>query len=292
MTNKLITYIFLLSFFNINAQIVKQFYIQITPNEALVNCGKLKVKKNKTKLESFIGKEASNNIKPEAALNIIKDSLILKNPEVSKVVFFIHGFWASLPFAISRTSKSFEENYFKTDSIDKIAFVHIIWDANDVLYKHTLQNLNNSTKTLSEILNNVKLNFTIENSLMCHSMGNRFLFQTLFKEDIKVHFENLLLVAPDLDYRKFEQHSKLFTSIAKTVDVFYNEKDNTLNMSKGINKIERLGRINKSNIAKEINFIDCTAIDDISTFSDSVMKHLYFITSKTVIGQIEKIIIN
>ena len=61
-------------------------------------------------------------------------------------------------------------------------------------------------------------------------------------------------------------------------------------MSKGINKIERLGRLDKSHISDDINFIDCTEIKDINTLSDSVMRHLYFLTSKTVKRQVQEIL--
>ena len=292
LTNRIIVIIVLFFIKSANANIVNQYFIKITPNVPLVNCGKLKIKKVKTELNSFLGKEDSNNIKPEDALKLINDSILLKSPKTSKIVFFVHGFWASLPFAIHRTSKGFKQNYYKDEKETPIIVIHILWDANDVLYKHSIENLNNSTKVFSEIMNKIESSLTFKTSLMCHSMGNRFLYQTLLKEKPKVYFENLLLIAPDLDYRKFEENHELFTSLAETVDVFYNEKDNTLNMSKGINKIERLGRMNKSHIEEKINFIDCTSVSDINTFSDSIMKHLYYITSQTVIAKIEKILIN
>lgn len=282
--------IFILYFTSTNAKTVEQYYIKITPNVPTVDCGKLKITKLKTEQISFVGKDIDSNVEVKKALAILNDSILLKHKADSKIVFFMHGFWASLPYAINRTAKGFKTNYFKKDSLNVVAIIHVLWEANGVLYKHSLENLKNSTSTLSEIFNNLNPNMVFKKSLMSHSMGNRFLYQTLLNEENNVLFENLLLLAPDLDYRKFEENHKLFTSIAKTVDVFYHEKDNTLNMSKGINKVERLGRLNKSEIEKNINFIDCTSIDDINTFSDSIMKHLYFITSKTVISRIEEIL--
>ncbi len=294
LTNKkhLFSIIFLCIFINLNAKTVEQFFIKITPNQNLVNCGKLKIKKAQTKFDFFVQNNKVDIIKPAEALAWINDSILKNNSENTKILFFIHGFWGSLPFAVHRTAKEFDASYFKNDSANVKAIVHIIWDANDISYKQTQLNLKNSIKTLADLLNNIKTSTELRYSLMCHSMGNRFFYTCILKEKVSVHFEQLILMAPDLDYRKFEKNHNLFSNLANTVDLFYHKKDQTLNMSKRINKIERLGRLDKSDISADINFIDCTSIKDINSLSDSVMRHLYFLTSKTVKKRVENILKN
>lgn len=291
LTSRITLILFILtSYINLNAKTVEQFFIKITPNQELVNCGKLKVKKAKTSFEYFVKDNKVDIVSSEDALEWINDSIQRSYPSDSKVLFFLHGFWGSLPFAIHRTSKEFDKSYFTNTNSKTTAIIHIIWDANDINYKNSIVQLTKSTKTLSEIFNCIPQKLQFKNSLMCHSMGNRFLHETLTKQTVNIQFEKLILMAPDLDYRKYESNFNLFASLAKSVIVFYHTKDQTLKMSSTINKIERLGRLNKSDIEKNIQFIDCTSINDIKSLSDSVMKHLYFLTSQTVKNQIEDIL--
>jgi len=292
LTKIFVFFIFLFSLTNLKANTVKQYFIKISPNQNLVNCGKLKVLKTKTNLEFFVQNQKVDIIEPKEALEWINDSIAKQHPDSSKVLFFVHGFWASLRFAIHRTAKEFEASYFADKSTNLVSIVHVFWDANDISYKIALRNLRNSTKTFAQVLNNINNTLNFKTSLMCHSMGNRFLHKTLVEQIVTVSFEHLILMAPDLDYRKFEEKPSLFTALSKDINVFYNQKDKTLQMSKGINKIERLGRLNKSNIDKNIKFIDCTNLKDIETLSDSVMKHLYYLTSNTVKKQIAQILTN
>jgi esterase/lipase superfamily enzyme len=269
---------------------VEQFFIKISPNQELVNCGTLKVNKSKTSFNYFIKDNKVDIIEPLEALEWINDSIQKKYSSDAEILFFIHGFWGSLPFAIHRTAKEFQKSYFKNEKSKTVAIVHIVWDTNDINYKNSILNISKSSLTLSKVFNSIPSKIQFTNSLMCHSMGNRFLHETLTKQTVEVHFKKLILMAPDLDYRKYESSFSLFAKLADSVIVFYHKKDKTLKMSKSINKIERLGRLNKSDIAENIQFIDCTSIRDIKSISDSVMKHLYFITSATVKNQIETIL--
>lgn len=289
LTSRIFSFLFIISFHtNLNAKTVEQFFIKISPNQELVNCGKLKVNNSKTSFDYFIKDNKVDIVTPEDALEWINDSIAKNHAQDTKVLFFIHGFWGSLPFALHRTAKEFSKSYFTNENSKTVAIVHIIWNANDIYYKTSIKNITTSNFTLSKIFNGIPSNLEYQSSLMCHSMGNRFLHETLISQIVTVEFEKLILMAPDLDYRKYESNFNLFANLAKSVVVFYHTKDKTLKMSKGINKIERLGRMNKSIISENIQFIDCTTIKDINSLSDSVMKHLYFLTSKTVQHQIER----
>lgn len=277
---------------NLNAQSVEQFFIKITPNQDLVNCGKLINKKTKTILEFYVENEKLDIIEPSQALAWINDSIQTSHAKDSKVVFFIHGYWGSLPFALNRTTQEFKKSYFNSDTTHVKAVIHILWDANDLYYKQSIKMLEQSSKTLASIFNSIASNLDFRYSLMCHSMGNRFLHKTLSSQEIKVYFEELILMAPDLDYKKYEEEHALFSSLANSTTVFYHLKDKTLKMSKGLNKVERLGRLDKSSVTENIQFVDCTSLKDIDSFSDSVMRHLYFLTSNTVKKQVQNLLDN
>ena len=111
---------------NLNAQSVEQFFIKITPNQDLVNCGKLINKKTKTSLDYYVKNNKTDIVKPSQALEWINDSLKSVTTKDAKVVFFIHGYWGSLPLALNRTSQEFQKSYFNSDSTHVKAIVHII----------------------------------------------------------------------------------------------------------------------------------------------------------------------
>ena len=91
-------------------------------------------------------------------------------------------------------------------------------------------------------------------------------------------------------WRKFKESILLFSSLASTLDVFYNKKDQTLNLSKSYNASERLGRIGNFKDYENINFIDCTNLKDIDNYFDLFNRHLYFLTSKTIKSKVEDIL--
>ena len=287
--NLILSVIFIFSYFNVKAKTVKQLFIKISPSSELVKYGKFEIKSFSTKLD-YINKDYNvDEITTKEALLWVNNEI--KNfPKVSKVLFFIHGFWGSLPYSLNRSTKKFEKYYFKSDSSNVDAIVHIIWDANSINYKQAVKSLENSTKTLASLMNNIPQTIDHKYSLMCHSMGNRFLFETISKYEISTKFEELILMAPDLDYRKYEKHSYLFTDLASSVYIFFHVKDKTLLMSKTYNGVERLGRMSKYNDNSNIHFIDCSDLNDIEDIIDMYNKHVYFLNSETIREKVEDIL--
>jgi len=287
--NLILSVLFIFPYLNVKAKTVKQFFIKISPSGERVKYGKFKIKKFSTKFD-YVKK---NLIIDEATTN---DALLWVNHEIqnfpkeAKVLFFIHGFWASLPYSLNRSTKKFEKYYFTSDSSNVCAIIHIIWDANSINYKRAVKSLENSTKTLASLINNIPQTIDHKYSLMCHSMGNRFLFETISKYEISTKFEELILMAPDLDYRKYEKHSYLFTNLASSVYIFFHVKDKTLLMSKTYNGIERLGRMKKYKDNTNIHFIDCSDLNDIDDIIDMYNKHIYFLNSKTIRKMLENIL--
>ncbi len=287
--NLILSVVFIFSYLNVKAKTVKQFFIKISPSGERVKYGKFKIKKFSTKFD-YVKK---NLIIDEATTN---DALLWVNNEIqnfpkeAKVLFFIHGFWGSLPYGLSMSTKKFEKYYFTSDSYNVCAIVHIIWDANSINYRQTVKSLTNSTNTLADLLNNIPNTIDYKYSLMCHSMGNRFLFETISKYVISTRFEELILMAPDLDYRKYEKDGSLFTNLASSVFVFFHTKDKTLLMSKTYNGVERLGRMSKYKDNGKIHFINCSDLSDIDDIIDKYNKHIYFLNSKTIRKKVEDIL--
>lgn len=258
----------------------------------MVNCGKVEVSKSSSELKLFIQNNTTDVLEVEDALQWINNSLLETASENQKIVFFIHGFWASLPFAFNRTSYVFDKYYFTHKPSNIAAIVHVIWDSNAIPYNISRINIDKSKHVLADVFNRLSQNISFRYSLMCHSMGNRFLYETLKSEDVKVKFEELLLIAPDLGFKLFQESPHLFSDSAKRVIVFYHSKDKTLKMSGYLNRAVRLGRLSISTENSNIEFLDFSYIKDIHSVSDRVMRHLYFITSKTVEAKIEEILDN
>ena len=283
--------LFLLISFNMEAKTVQQFFIKISPSNNLVKYGKINVKKYNTTFDYHTKGNHIDLAMPHDALLWIFSMIHKKNQDKSsKVLLFLHGFWGSTPYSAYYTTKKFNDYYFKNDSSGIVAIVHIIWNASGVTYKQSIRALDKSTKTLAEILNNIPLTFECKYSLMCHSMGNRFLFETISKFDVDTKFDELILMAPDLDYRKYENNTSLFSKLASNIYIFIHTEDHTLFLSKTYNKVERLGRMDKYKNRENIFFVNCTTIDDINNLLDKFNRHVYFLSSETVRSKVEEIL--
>lgn len=269
---------------------MKQYFIKINPNQDHVHCGSLEVKNNDTALNYFIKDESADILSIQEALAFINKSISAENAADQKVVFYIHGFLASLSFALHRTASAFQKYYFKTETTKVAAIVHVIWNASGLVYKESIFTIDDSRKSLAALFSEIPNTIQNRYSLMCHSMGNRFLYETLNAYEVNIEFEEVLLVAPDLDFKLFESKPELFSKIAKELVVCFHTKDKTLKLSSIVNNAERLGRLKVNTENQKITFIDFTDLDDIKSIADKVMRHLYFITSKTVSRTIQSIL--
>lgn len=269
---------------------MKQYFVKINPNLDCVHCGTLEVTNNDTSLNYYIKDNSADILSIQDALHFLNDTIIKENPKDKKVIFYVHGFWASISFALHRTSLAFQKYYFKNEDSKVAAIIHIIWDANGLYYKQSVWSIQDSKTSFALLLNEIPKTMQNRYSLMCHSMGNRFLYETLNTNKVNVNFEELLMVAPDLDFKLFETKPELFTQIAREVTVCYHQKDKTLKLSGFVNRAKRLGRTKLELENQKIKFIDFTSLKDIKSLTDKLMRHLYFITSKTVSGVIQEIL--
>jgi esterase/lipase superfamily enzyme len=267
---------------------MQQYFIKISPKINLVNVGKLAINSSNTSLQNYIKNQEVDILSIDEAL-IWLDNQCQTN-EKNKVIFYIHGFWASIPFALHRTAKAFQNHYFKNDNTSIKAIVHIIWQASGISYAESLSSISSSHQKLAEILFKIPRYLSSRLGLLVHSMGNQLLYASLKNNTFLIPFQEVILVAPDLDYAVFEKDFKQYFSLSNQLYVFIHKKDKTLGFSKQLNKIERLGRVDLAYLdQKKIVFIDNTNINDIENLSDKIMKHLYFIYSLSVRKQIIRI---
>lgn len=255
-----------------------------------VHCGTLEIKNNDCSLNYYIKDNAADIISIQDALDFINNTITAENSLSKKVVFYVHGFWASRSFVLHKTASVFQKNYFISPESNIAAIVHIIWSASGLIYRESIFNIDDSKRSLALLFNDIPNQIENRYSLMCHSMGNRFLYETLNTNKVDVNFEELVMVAPDLDFQLFENQPQLFTEIAKEVTVCFHSKDKTLKLSGIINRAKRLGRSEVKTDFQNIKFLDFTGLKDISTLTDKLMRHLYFITSKTVSKKIQSIL--
>ncbi len=271
---------------------MEQYFIKIAPKLDVVSCGKFDTSANKSKFVFHKKANKSEFFSSEYALTWLNNEIEALGLPKSKVLFYVHGFWASLSFPLNRTVQAFNKNYFKSEQDDISAIIHIVWNANALYYKNSISSLKKSKFVFNEILNDINNKISKNVSLMCHSMGNRFLYESLKHQKVNTSFKELLLVAPDLHFTHFESGFQMFSDLADKVYVLYHTKDKTLKMSKIINKTERLGRVKLIFKDSNISFIDLTHINDIKSVADKVMRHNYFIYSDTVRLKIEKLLKN
>ena len=268
-----------------------QYFIKISPSNNKVKFGKFTIKNYCTTYDYYSADNKVAMVSADKALQWINKEIGEENQDTtSKVLFFIHGFWGSLHYAVNMSAKNFDKYYLNNDSSGLVAIVHIIWDADNLSYGSTIVSLMNSRETLSSLLISIPETIEYKYSLMCHSMGARFLFETITRTKINTKFDELILMAPDLDYKKFQNNNTLFSRLANEVYIFFNTKDKTLLMSEKYNKVARLGRVNIFKNKGNIKFVDCSELDDVNNIIEKYNNHLYFLYSKKVRKKIKEIL--
>ncbi len=257
---------------------MKQYFIKIHPKFLSVSYGFLLQKKySRTKLQ-YVNKRPIEYSDINTALAWIKNDC----PENTKAIFFLHGLAGTRPLFFSRNSNVFKKDYFQNTNENNKVIIHILWNNGEILYRKNIKIISKSTNSLSNVLNNINTTFPVA-SLMCQSMGNRMLFETIVNLKVKVCFEELLLIAPDINLDEFIAKNSILKEIAKKIFVFYHKKDRVLKLSSRFNKKEILGRYNVD--TDGIDFIDCT-----QTKPKNILNHMYFMYCDFVKDTINNII--
>ncbi|MCU0437124.1 MAG: alpha/beta hydrolase [Raineya sp.] len=139
--------------------------------------------------------------------------------------------------------------------------------------------------------------------LMAHSMGNRVLEHTmkeLIKENVGIPelFDQILLMAPDVEYNIFEPQEAFYQLIdfGRRVHIYYHDKDHVLSISKYTkNFSNRLGKYGRRYVNSSLT--DVFDVNVSETRDDqgvglitNHMNHWYYYSSQMVVDDVIRVL--
>ena len=254
-----------------------QFFIQMFPDSQHVKCGRyLELDTLQITKIYFTKVDSSLFWTIDEALNL------LFARQHGHPLYYIHGFYASTPNLTQRTVLAFKK-YYLQDTINQTTdIIHLVWDSNKLSYKKSQQVIKKSRESLAMILQQAaQKSQTKAINLLCHSMGNQFLMETVKAGYLTEKVINtLILAAPDMDMADFVVYQKGIDFIAQKVLVFYNKKDKILAAARIQNKERRLGqRLPNTTISDTFTFLDCSKMKINHSIIAKLNRHTYFLAS-------------
>lgn len=138
---------------------------------------------------------------------------------------------------------------------------------------------------LSQFLRNiVSLGGVHTLHLIAHSMGNRAVARVLKDFAIghaKLHFNQVLLAAPDVDRGEFMHLAKNIKMVSERVTLYASSKDKALQASQAFHGYPRAGDAGDDIvITQEIDTIDASQVDT------DFLAHSYFCADRTLLNDI------
>ncbi|HHB77810.1 MAG TPA: alpha/beta hydrolase [Saprospiraceae bacterium] len=254
-----------------------QFFIQIIPNQSKVKCGRFRELDTLqiTKI-FFTQKDSSVLWSMEEALSLIHER------QHERPLYYIHGFYASTPKLTQRTVLAYKKFFFEDEENQTTDIIHIVWDSNKLSYKGSQKNIAASRENLGKILNLVAWKSPKGKiDLVCHSMGNQFLMESIKYGFLTEKIINkLVLAAPDFDIGDFAVYQHGVEFVANQVLVLYNKKDRILAASRLRNHERRLGQRLPNKIhVDNFTFLDCSKMKINHSLIAKLNKHTYFLAS-------------
>ena len=223
---------------------------------------------------------ALNNFLNDISLNLAK--------EKGKTLFFLHGMWESKRTHFKEAYEYLDTSYLKNPTSEIGAIVIITWDASDYFYKNVQKSGLRIVPTFSKFINvlsDFKQNQpTISLNLLCHSLGNLILHESLQVEKSLI-FDKLILSAPDMPipHENNQQIYKNIESIATNILLLRNHRDRALLFSGIRNKQKRLGRAGFSNTFEtKIKVQEVAQFKDTVGFYPNLSNHMQFRCSQKV----------
>jgi esterase/lipase superfamily enzyme len=229
----------------------------------------------------------------EILLNALKES------GKRDVLIFIHGLWAyGRPLAYHLTQ--FDEHLIqKVDS--NIGFtLNIIWQTPIPSYirsrrlcRHlALEIAPTFWQTMDNLLKTNDLEPRLH--LLCHSMGNYFFENLLQSKPVnKKVFEQILLVAADVDIDFFEKYTDDMKALTKRVVLINNKNDVLLKVSRYLNRVHRLGIAPPQYFEDFHPFLNATEISQVGDVRNLVAlsgQHIYYNASVKVLTYIKSLL--
>ena len=198
---------------------------------------------------------------------------VSKTTRRSKAMVFVHGFNNRFDDAAYRLAQIVQ------DAKAPVIPVLFSWPSRGVVslsaYNYDRESATQSRQSLEEVLDTIALSPGIkEVTLVCHSMGCQLTMEALRSRSmhagkIGAKVRNVLLVAPDVDFKVFHEQMQQIGSNRPRFALFLSQDDHALKFSKSIwGGATRLGDINpeqepyKSNLAHEkIMVFDVTHLE-------------------------------
>ena len=184
--------------------------------------------------------------------------------ETSNVLFYIHGMWGHREMFLKKAHDALGKDVYQDPGLEYGIIVTLIWHSGLNYY----ENVKHARAVGAYFSDEVRriVNNSGKNSFLCHSMGNR-VFQGLYHASANVpipNIEHILMLAPDLEADIFNKGNPLseMHKLCKQITIYGHKQDFTLNMSKALNKNERLGMYIENETCKEGGCI--THIDAVS----------------------------
>lgn len=120
--------------------------------------------------------------------------------------------------------------------------------------------------------------------IVAHSMGSRLALEALAAPTQNQRFDDLILIAPDIDREMFIDALPVLQQRVKSISVIVSESDRLLMLSQAVNLGERLGQASDF-VAAGVEVVDVSGFEDLGFGG-----HLYHLESDRV-GEILKLIL-
>ncbi len=246
--------------------------------------------------------EKITTVDQDSFMMLLLSDLHSQVAEKNQILFYVHGMWGGTRVGFTKAYGLMTKNYLNAEDSDIARIVSLKWPGNDMEYKTNKERLYRLAPFLGEelfifirrfqllqIATNGKVVFELD--MLAHSLGNE-LVKECFKgideaEWIYPLFDQMIFAAPDFDediYSDQEVMSALHHA-GRRSHIYFSERDLTLEVSKNLNKKDRIGRCGpgECNLDNEqIYFVDVTLVKDDTNFPDLITGHSYFRSSPIV----------
>lgn len=269
---------------------------------------RLNIDKEKIEFGEFSKTERKNvtagfklNDSFEKSLEVMQDFFNVNAPAAQspEILFFIHAMWGSNNQFVRAQVLDFKGSYIDADDSPVQTVFYILWDTRPPTYYGNKKNALATSALLDKLimlLDAMNVNDQYHYDLMCHSMGNKVIFEML--DDTKIDhevFDHIVFAAPDVDEEILNKPAVLHNLeiIAGNSFILYNKYDNLLLLSKIRNGYDPLGLRPDQRISithPEIQFIDCSFLTDNNKFPSNITGHLYYSTSITTKRKIKELL--
>ena len=203
------------------------------------------------------------------------------------LVFYIHGY-----------NIGFEKACIRAATFQRELDLHgrmllFSWPANGNLltYTHDEADLAWSAYHLENFLTQLSKRFGSSRiNLVAHSLGARGVLEALshmgYSNPSKQLFNELILIAPDVDSQIFLQRLPRLRPLAKRITLYASENDNALKLSHEVHGSNRLGEAGKMlTVDAGIETVDVSALN-----ARTVSGHIYHLHNSMVIADIKQLI--